>query len=231
MIAGAREGQVPPLCLGVHAQRPAPALQADTVSVGRLPAAHSVEGRSVATGPRASSRNGQEKGEPHGRVPCKLKTQPGACGASGPTTHAASAARAILAWAGPLLAEPWPCPQLSSWHRAGAPANACPSPSLWVRPHSTVLVSDGHLRAHPGLRPPQGSAGHQQDSGSWPHKPPHSVRLSPLRLTVSVCPHEVEVPSQGEASLSEPDLGGEARCPPAQKRVPASSTVGRACMG
>lgn len=116
---------------------------------------------------------------------------------------------------------------LSCWRRAGAPANARPPPGLWVRPRFRVLANDGHLKAHPGLCPPPGSAGHRQDSGSWPRKPPHHVCLSPLCLTVSVCPHKVEAPGQGEASLSEPDFRGEAHRPPAQKRVPGLVLFGR----
>ena len=99
---------------------------------------------------------------------------------------------------------------LSCWHRAGAPAEACPPPGLWLRPRFRVLANDGHLKARLGLRPPPGSADRRQDSGSWPCKPPHHVCLSPLCLIVSVWPHEVEAPGQGEASLSEPDLRGEA---------------------
>lgn len=88
------------VCASSPCPEAGPAPQADTASVGRLPAAHSVESRSVATGPRASSRNGQEKGEPHGEC-TRCWEDSSFCRASGPTTHAASAARAILAWAGP----------------------------------------------------------------------------------------------------------------------------------
>ena len=77
------------------------------------------------------------------------------------------------------------------------------------------------------VRAPPGSAGHWQDSGSWPRKPLHHVCLSQLCLTVSVCPHEVEAPGQGEASLSEPGLRGEAHRPPAQKQVSGLVLFGR----
>lgn len=198
--------------------------------------------RHIATGWRAGSGNGQEKGR------C---TAGNSSRASDPAAHAASTAGARhRARAG----RPWPPPSLS-WARL--PAGPSPSPHYSclgesdsqqslptarglgsgpvhgpAGPCFRVLASGVRLKAQLGQNPPPGSWGHGQDSGSWPRGPRCHIRPSPPRPSAS-SKRGGDPLARRKSSLLETEVARDPRhLPPlpvlmVRSKSRASSTRGR----